>query len=285
MTSSAATPSSRVVYRNAIVDSLNIFYREAGTAGAPTLVLLHGFPSSSHMYRNLIPALAGRYHVIAPDYPGFGYSDAPSAEAFEYTFDHLADVVDHFLEQKGIAKYSIYIQDYGSPIGFRLATRHPERIQAIISQNGNAYEEDSPRSGPRSSIPSGRNATRKRKPKRPLSSPWIPRNINISRARATRKTSALTRGHSIRQGSIDPAMAQSNWRWPTITAPTRRSTRRGTNIFAITNRRCSLSGARTIPSFFLPEQPPSRTTSPRRRSISSTPATSLSKRKARRSLL
>ncbi len=141
MTSSAATPSSRVVYRNAIVDSLNIFYREAGTAGAPTLVLLHGFPSSSHMYRNLIPALAGRYHVIAPDYPGFGYSDAPSAEAFEYTFDHLADVVDHFLDQKGITKYSIYIQDYGSPVGFRLATRHPERIQGIISQNGNAYDE------------------------------------------------------------------------------------------------------------------------------------------------
>ena len=142
MTSSAATSTApRVAYRNATVDGLNIFYREAGPADAPTLVLLHGFPSSSHMYRNLIPALAGRYHVIAPDYPGFGYSDAPSAEAFEYTFDHLADIVDKFLDQKGITKYSIYIQDYGSPVGFRLATRHPERIQAIISQNGNAYDE------------------------------------------------------------------------------------------------------------------------------------------------
>ncbi len=143
MTSSALTATStipRVAYRNATVDGLNIFYREAGPVDAPTVVLLHGFPSSSHMYRNLIPALASRYHVIAPDYPGFGYSDAPAAESFEYSFDHLADVVDRFLEQKGINKYSIYIQDYGSPIGFRLATRHPERIQAIISQNGNAYD-------------------------------------------------------------------------------------------------------------------------------------------------
>lgn len=141
MTASASSTTPRVAYRNATVDGLSIFYREAGPADAPTVVLLHGFPSSSHMYRNLIPALAAGYHVIAPDYPGFGYSDAPSAEAFEYTFDHLADIVDKFLDQKGIAKYSIYIQDYGSPVGFRLATRHPERIQAIISQNGNAYDE------------------------------------------------------------------------------------------------------------------------------------------------
>jgi pimeloyl-ACP methyl ester carboxylesterase len=93
------------------------------------------------MYRNLIPALADRYHVLAPDYPGYGQSDAPSVDAFDYTFDHLADIVDHFLDQKSIKNYSIYIQDYGSPVGFRLATRHPERIQTIISQNGNAYEE------------------------------------------------------------------------------------------------------------------------------------------------
>jgi pimeloyl-ACP methyl ester carboxylesterase len=141
MTQQAASNTPRIAYRNATVDGLNIFYREAGPADALAVVLLHGFPTSSHMYRNLIPALAGSYHVIAPDYPGFGYSDAPSAEAFEYTFDHLADVVGHFLDQKGIDKYSIYIQDYGSPVGFRLATRHPERIQAIISQNGNAYDE------------------------------------------------------------------------------------------------------------------------------------------------
>ena len=131
----------RVFYRTAKVNGLNLFYREAGPEGAPTVVLLHGFPSSSHMYRNLIPILAEQYHVIAPDYPGFGHSDAPAAKEFEYTFDHLAKVVNSFLEQKGIDRYSIYIQDYGSPVGFRLATAHPERVQAIISQNGNAYEE------------------------------------------------------------------------------------------------------------------------------------------------
>jgi len=133
--------SPRVFYRSAKVDGLNIFYREAGPANAPTIVLLHGFPTSSHMFRNLIPQLAVSYRVIAPDYPGFGESDAPDASAFDYTFDHLANVIDHFLDQKHVTRYSIYIQDYGSPVGFRLATAHPERIQAIITQNGNAYDE------------------------------------------------------------------------------------------------------------------------------------------------
>jgi pimeloyl-ACP methyl ester carboxylesterase len=133
--------AARVTYHTAQVDGLKIFYREAGPKNAPTVVLLHGFPSSSHMFRELIPRLSDKYHVVAPDYPGYGYSDAPSVDKFEYTFDHLTDVVDHFLDQQGITKYSIYIQDYGAPVGFRLATRHPERIQAIITQNGNAYDE------------------------------------------------------------------------------------------------------------------------------------------------
>src|SRR5260370_24108852 len=132
---------ARVTYHTAQVDGLKIFYREAGPKNAPTLVLLHGFPSSSHMFRELIPRLSDKYHVVAPDYPGYGCSDAPTTEQFVYTFDHLADVVDHLLDQQGIPKYSIYIQDYGAPVGFRLATRHPERIQAIITQNGNAYDE------------------------------------------------------------------------------------------------------------------------------------------------
>ena len=133
--------SPRVFYRTAKVDGLNLFYREAGPEDAPAIVLLHGFPASSHMFRDLIPMLATQYRVIAPDYPGFGYSDAPKAGEFEYTFDHLAEIVNRLLEQKGIHRYSIYIQDYGSPVGFRLATAHPERVQAIISQNGNAYDE------------------------------------------------------------------------------------------------------------------------------------------------
>lgn len=128
-------------YRSQKVGDLNIFYREAGSATQPTVVLLHGFPSSSHMYRDLIPKLAGRYHVIAGDMPGFGYSDQPAASHFAYTFANLADVMDDFLTAVGVERYSIYVMDYGSPVGFRLFVKHPERIQAIVSQNGNAYEQ------------------------------------------------------------------------------------------------------------------------------------------------
>jgi pimeloyl-ACP methyl ester carboxylesterase len=130
-----------IAYRTLDVDGLNIFYREAGPADAPTIVLLHGFPSSSHMFRDLIPALAGTFHLIAPDYPGYGYSASPSAEEFDYRFDRLADIVEHFLQALGLERFSLYVQDYGAPIGFRLASKHPEWIQALIVQNGNAYEE------------------------------------------------------------------------------------------------------------------------------------------------
>ena len=138
--STAATPY-QVTYHTAHVDGLNLFYREAGDPARPTVVLLHGFPSSSHMYRDLIPKLAGSYHVVAPDYPGYGYSDQPSVSEFAYTFDHLAAVTDDLLNALKLEKYSIYIQDYGSPVGFRLFVKHPERIETIITQNGNAYDE------------------------------------------------------------------------------------------------------------------------------------------------
>ena len=128
-------------YRTALVDDLRVFYREAGEANAPTVLLLHGFPTSSHMFRELIPALADRYHVVAPDLPGFGFSDAPDRANFKYTFEHLTDVIDRFTEVLGLSRYAIYVFDYGAPIGFRLAVRHPERITAVISQNGNAYLE------------------------------------------------------------------------------------------------------------------------------------------------
>jgi pimeloyl-ACP methyl ester carboxylesterase len=123
------------------VDGVSIFYREAGNPNAPTLLLLHGFPTSSHMYRNLIPGLADRYHLVAPDLPGFGFSEAPDRAHFAYSFEHLTDVIDRFTEVLGLRRYSIYVFDYGAPVGFRLAVRHPERIAAIVSQNGNAYEE------------------------------------------------------------------------------------------------------------------------------------------------
>ncbi|PTQ13026.1 alpha/beta hydrolase [Sphingomonas oleivorans] len=128
-------------HRTAQVNGLDIFYREAGPAGAPVVVLLHGFPTSSHMYRNLIPALADRYHVIAPDLPGFGLSSMPSRESFTYSFAMFADMVDALLQQLGIAAYALYVMDYGAPTGFRLALKHPERVTALIVQNGNAYEE------------------------------------------------------------------------------------------------------------------------------------------------
>lgn len=130
-----------IYYRSVIVEGVKMFYREAGPAGAPTLLLLHGFPTSSHMFRNLIPQLADRYHVVAPDYPGYGQSDAPPLHKFDYTFDNLARMVEGFTMALGLKRYALYVQDYGAPIGFRLAAAHPERITAIVVQNGNAYDE------------------------------------------------------------------------------------------------------------------------------------------------
>jgi pimeloyl-ACP methyl ester carboxylesterase len=131
-------------YRTATIDGLNIFYREAGDPALPPLLLLHGFPASSFMYRELIERLAHRFHVIAPDYPGFGHSDAPSVVEFSYTFDHLADVVEKCTEQLGLTRYGLCMQDFGGPVGFRLASRHPERVSFLVVQNANAYEEGLP---------------------------------------------------------------------------------------------------------------------------------------------
>ena len=128
-------------YKHAVVDGNKIFYREAGPSASPAILLLHGFPTSSHMFRNLIPALADRYHVVAPDLPGFGFSDAPDRKRFRYTFESLAQSIGRFTEVIGFDRFAAYVFDYGAPTGFRLAMRHPERITAIISQNGNAYEE------------------------------------------------------------------------------------------------------------------------------------------------
>jgi pimeloyl-ACP methyl ester carboxylesterase len=130
-----------VAHRTVAIDGLDLFYREAGPPEAPTVLLLHGFPTSSHMFRHLIPALADEFHLVAPDYPGFGYSAAPPVDQFAYTFDHLADVIERLTEQLGLTRYALYVQDYGAPVGYRLAVKHPERVTGLVVQNGNAYEE------------------------------------------------------------------------------------------------------------------------------------------------
>jgi pimeloyl-ACP methyl ester carboxylesterase len=139
--SAFAQQSRQVRYKTAKVGDLDIFYREAGPKDAPIVLLLHGFPTSSQMFRNLIPALADRYHLVAPDYPGYGHSSMPQHDKFNYTFDNLARVIDEFTEALGLTKYALYVQDYGAPVGYRLAVKHPERISAIVVQNGNAHDE------------------------------------------------------------------------------------------------------------------------------------------------
>jgi pimeloyl-ACP methyl ester carboxylesterase len=136
-----ARASEEVRHKAVKVGDLDIFYREAGPKGAPAVLLLHGFPTNSQMFRNLIPALADKYHVVAPDYPGFGHSSMPSRDRFAYTFDNLARVIDDFTATLGLTRYALYVQDYGAPVGYRLAVAHPERVSAIVVQNGNAYDE------------------------------------------------------------------------------------------------------------------------------------------------
>jgi pimeloyl-ACP methyl ester carboxylesterase len=137
----AASTDTRVYHRSVVIDGVKIFYRESGPKDAPAILLLHGFPSSSSMFRDLIPSLADTYRVIAPDYPGYGQSDMPSPETFEYSFDNLARVIDRFTQEVGLTRFAMYVQDYGAPIGFRIAAAHPERIGGLIIQNGNAYDE------------------------------------------------------------------------------------------------------------------------------------------------
>jgi pimeloyl-ACP methyl ester carboxylesterase len=142
VSSGNTTPSVPVVhYRTENVDGVDVFYREAGPPGGPVIVLLHGFPTSSHMFRNLIPLLATRYRVIAPDYPGFGASEMPERSKFAYTFARYADIVDNLLQQLKVSRYALYLMDYGAPVGFRIALKHPEQVTALVIQNGNAYAE------------------------------------------------------------------------------------------------------------------------------------------------
>jgi pimeloyl-ACP methyl ester carboxylesterase len=133
--------NNHTLHKYVKIDGLDIFYREAGQRDAPAILLLHGFPTSSHMFRNLIPTLSDRFHLIAPDYPGYGFSSMPSVKEFDYTFDRLAEVMEKFIAEVGLKKFSLYVMDYGAPVGYRIAVKHPERIEGLIVQNGNAYVE------------------------------------------------------------------------------------------------------------------------------------------------
>ena len=139
--SATSTKENPTFHKNVTVNGINIFYREAGDVNKPTILLLHGYPTSSHMFRNLITDLSVRYHVLAPDYPGFGRSEQPLMKDFDYTFDNMSKIVEGFLNELKVTKYSIYLMDYGAPIGFRIAAKYPERIESLIIQNGNAYDE------------------------------------------------------------------------------------------------------------------------------------------------
>lgn len=136
-----ADESNDISYKTVKIDNVDIFYREAGDPDRPTLLLLHGFPTSSHMFRELIPALADQYHLVAPDYPGYGYSSMPGVDEFDYSFDNIARLIEKFTDEIGLDRFSLYLMDYGAPIGFRIATSRPERIDSLIIQNGNAYNE------------------------------------------------------------------------------------------------------------------------------------------------
>ncbi len=137
----AVNENQRVYHRTASIDGVEVFYREAGPKDAPGVLLLHGFPTSSHMFRSLIPALADKYRVIAPDYPGFGQSAQPDRAKFAYTFDNYANIVEKLTETVGLKTYALYVMDYGAPVGYRLAVKHPDRVTALVVQNGNAYDE------------------------------------------------------------------------------------------------------------------------------------------------
>ena len=236
-----------IAYRTADVDGLTVFYREAGEPDAPTLVLLHGFPSASHMFRELIPLLADRFHLVAPDLPGFGKPDMPARGDFGYTFEHLADVIDRLTEVLGLDRFALYVFGYGAPVGFRLATRHPERITAIISQNGNAYTEGlSDGWNPVQAYwkdPSEANREAIRMFLEPQTTIWqythgVPDTARVSPDGYGLDNYYLARSGAMRSSSTCSSTTRATWR----------SARRSRSTSAPAGRRCSRCGAGTIRS-------------------------------------
>jgi len=212
-------------YRTVEVDGIEIFYREAGPAHAPAILLLHGFPSSSRMWEPLLTRLGDAFHLVAPDYPGFGHSDTPDPAGFAYTFDHLAEVIDGFTGKLGLTRYVLFLQDYGGPIGFRLALAHPDRVQALIVQNAVAHEDGL-------TAPNTR-----RRYARTSSRP--PRPACVTSERAPRqKITTRTSGPTSSPFCGAPAKPTSRQTCSSITRRTSRATPGGSSGFGLTNRRC-----------------------------------------------
>jgi pimeloyl-ACP methyl ester carboxylesterase len=280
VTASAAS----VHYRTIQVNGLDVFYREAGPDYAPALLLLHGFPTSSHMFRELIPRLADRYRVIAPDYPGFGYSAAPERAAFVYTFENLAQVIERFTQAIGLDRYGLYVMDYGAPVGYRLALGHPERVRSLIVQNGNAYEEGLGEFwAPIRKYwqdPSRQNRDALRVLLKPESTRW-------QYIYGVADTSLLSPDTwTLDQAGLDrPVTTRSSSTCSTITAPTCRYIHVSSSTSATTSRQPWSSGARMTPSFLPKRRCRSGVTCPTRRFTSSIQATSRSRRTATKSLI
>ena len=263
-------------YQYGIVNGNKIFYREAGPKTAPAILLLHGFPTSSHMFRNLIPALADSYHVVAPDLLGFGFSDAPDRKQFRYTFERLAETIDNFTRTIGLDRYTIYVFDYGAPVGLRLALAHPERITAIISQNGNAYDEGLSQGWTRSRN-TGRNQQQRIALRCANSLHQMRRSLNTFMASRTKhwwrpKPTPSTLHCWLGQATMRYS-STCFWTMPT----TLRSIRSSRTFSARSVHRCSRCGARTTRSFCLPVPRRSGVTTRTLKCISMTLATSHSK--------
>ena len=240
-------PSSVTHYHTKKVGDVNIFYREAGPPSAPVVLLLHGFPTSSHMFRNLIPALSDRYHVIAPDYPGFGQSDMPDRASFAYTFDRFGELVGGLLDRLAVARYAMYVMDYGAPVGWRIALKHPERVTALIVQNGNAYEEGLKEFWDPIKAYWSDHSEAHRKALYVLVAP------ETTKFQYTDGVSDVSRispdnWSMIRPCSIDRATPRSRWTCSTTTAPTCRSIQQCRPTSENTSRRPSSSGEKTTRS-------------------------------------
>lgn len=278
----AATPAQPVRYRTVLVDGVEIFFRDAGPRDAPAVLLLHGFPTSSHMFRDLIPRLADRWRVVAPDLPGFGYSAQPDRAAFRYGFEALSRVAERFTEVVGLSRYALYVFDYGAPVGFRLFLRRPERVTAIVSQNGNAYEEGLlPAWDPTRRYwadPSAAN----REALRSFLTEEITR-YQYEAGVADRRSSARTPGGATRPSSTAPATPRSSSICSSTTPATSRPTPRGSARCARIGRRSSRPGDATTRSSARPAPRRSCATCRRPRSTCSTPATSRWRRTTRRS--